>query len=366
MTQTPLAQRLARQITASGPITLADYMATCLLDPEDGYYTHAQVFGAWGDFITAPEISQMFGELVGLALAQNWLDQGAPDPFILAELGPGRGTLMADILRATGQVPGFRAAARVVLVEASARLQEAQSRALRPHPVEWVGRAEDLPEGPLWLVANEFFDALPIRQFTRAGQGWAETMVGLDAQTGALVAGRAPPVAVSALSDRVHAAAPGQVAEICPAAGAIMGTIAWRIAVAQRGLALIIDYGGWAGMGDTFQALRGHTPVDPFADPGRADLTAHVDFAPLAAAARASGARVAGPVLQADFLDRLGIGIRTDVLARRLTGTALETHLAAHRRLTDPAEMGTLFKVLAVTAPTAALPPGFSQTDWKR
>lgn len=363
---TPLAARLARQIVQTGPMPLSDYMAACLLDPDDGYYTRAEVFGAGGDFITAPEISQMFGELVGLALAQNWLEQGAPDPFILAELGPGRGTLMADILRASARVPGFRAAARVVLVEASPRLREAQARALRPHPVQWIDRPEDLPEGPLWLVANEFFDALPIRQFVRDGTGWAETVVGIDPETGALRPGRAPPAAVAALADRVQALPQGTVVEVCPAAGPILADIAWRIAVARRGLALAIDYGGFGGTGDTFQALRRHAPVDPFAEPGHADLTAHVDFAPLVAAARASGARVAGPIGQGLFLERLGIGHRAEALARHLSGVRLETHRAAHRRLTDPAEMGTLFKVLAVTAPAAPLPPGFAPTDWRR
>ena len=363
---TPLTAKLLARITAQGPMSLADYMSACLLDPEHGYYTTAEVFGAGGDFITAPEVSQMFGELIGLALAQSWLDQGAPDPFVLAELGPGRGTLMTDILRAVGRVPNFRAAARVVLVEASPRLREAQARALRPHPVEWVDTAENLPPGPIWLVANEFFDALPIRQFTRSGHGWAETLVGAAADGTTLALCRGPVGPVPELADRLATTAPGDVVEICPAAAPILGGIAWRIAAARRGLALVIDYGGWAGKGDTFQAVARHTPTDPLASPGQADLTAHVDFAALATAARAAGARVAGPIGQGEFLSRLGIGMRAEVLARRLTGLSLERHRAALHRLTHASEMGTLFQVLAVVPPGTATPPGVLPTDWKR
>jgi NADH dehydrogenase [ubiquinone] 1 alpha subcomplex assembly factor 7 len=358
-----LTAALVRRIRQSGPITLADYMAACLLDPTQGYYTRSEVFGAAGDFITAPEISQMFGEILGLALAQSWLDQGAPAPFVLAELGPGRGTLMADILRAVARVPGFRDAARVVMVEASPRLRGVQAAALHPHPACWVDRAEDLPEGPLWLVANEFFDALPIRQFLREGAGWSETVVGLAADGATLMAGRAPVSAVLDLAHRLAETPPGAVVEICPSAVSILGAIALRIATARQGLALVVDYGDWAGTGDTFQALRRHAPVDPLAQPGLADLTAHVDFAALAGAARAAGARVCGPIGQGKYLGRLGIGLRAEVLARGLQGDARDRHMAAFHRLTDPAEMGTLFKVLAITAGSAPRPPGFDPTD---
>jgi len=195
---TPLGERLIRRIARTGPITLAEYMADCLLDPDHGYYTRRDPLGAAGDFTTAPEISQMFGELLGLCLAQYWMDMGAPQGVTLAELGPGRGTLMADILRATRGVPGFHAAARVTLVEASATLRQIQRATLGSHPVTWADSVEALPDAPTFLIANEFFDALPIRQFTRHGDGWAETVVGLTGD--ALTLGRTAPAPLAALN----------------------------------------------------------------------------------------------------------------------------------------------------------------------
>ena len=351
---TPRTRLLARRIRAGGPITLADYMTECLLHPEHGYYTTRPPFGAAGDFITAPEISQMFGELLGLALAQYWLDLGAPAPFTLAELGPGRGTLMADVLRATRAVPGFHAAAGLVLVEASPRLRRVQGDALAGFHPKWAGSAADLPQAPLFLLANEFFDALPIRQFTRAGEGWAETVVGLRGDQ--LVLGRAPPAPLAALEHRLADTAQGDVVEICPAAAPVMSALASRIATGG-GLALILDYGDRLSRGDTFQALRGHAYADPLAEPGRADLTAHVDFAALAAAATGCATAFAP---QGALLQDLGIGARTEALAARLSGPALQSHLAASRRLTAPQEMGTLFKALAVFPQGAPQPPGFA------
>ena len=350
---TPLEALLIRRIRATGPIRLADYMAECLLHPQHGYYTTRPPFGAEGDFTTAPEISQMFGELLGLALAQAWLDRGAPAPFTLAELGPGRGTLMADILRATARVPGFHAAAQVVLVEASPALRDRQRATLGTHPVAWADTAGDLPEAPLFLIANEFFDALPIRQFTRDAAGWRETMVTAPDR---LAFARAAPAPIAALDHRLADTSPGEVVEICPAAAPIMAEIASRIA-RHGGVALIVDYGGWRSRGDTFQALRHHAFADPLAAPGEADLTAHVDFEALAqAAAPCAGACVT----QGALLAALGIAARSAALAARLTGPALESHLAATRRLTDPSEMGTLFKALALHAPGTPPPPGFA------
>lgn len=349
---TPLEALLIRRIAATGPITLAEYMADCLLHPDHGYYATRDPFGVQGDFTTAPEISQMFGELTGLCLAQAWLDQGAPTPFTLAELGPGRGTLMADILRATRTIPGFHAAARVTLIEASATLRQSQRAALAPYAVQWLDRAEDLPEAPLFGVANEFFDALPIRQFTRHQNGWCETMVGLA--DGHLSLGLAAPAPLAALDHRLSDTAPGDVIEICPAAAAIMAELATRIG-AHGGAALIIDYGDWHSRGDTLQALRAHAYTPPLATPGEADLTAHVDFEALAAAAAPCPVQM---TTQGAFLIRLGIGPRSERLAHALTGDALESHLAATRRLTGPHEMGRLFKVLAVHAPDSPAPPG--------
>lgn len=350
---TPLAKVLAARIAMTGPITLADYMTDCLLHPQHGYYTTRDPFGQAGDFITAPEISQMFGELVGLCLAQCWLDQGAPGTVTLSELGPGRGTLMADALRATRSVPGFHAALRLHLVEASPVLRPRQVQALAGWDVTHHDRVETLPDGPLLLIANEFFDALPIRQFQRSEQGWAERMVGADGDR--LVMGLGTDTHHPALAYRLEDTRPGDVVEHCPAAGLVMQQIGARIA-ARGGAALIVDYGDWRSLGDTFQAVQGHAPLDPLATPGKADLTAHVDFEVLArAAAPAAHTRLSA---QGVFLERLGITARAQALARGMTGTALDAHVAAHRRLTHPGEMGSVFKVMGVSPATAAPPPG--------
>jgi NADH dehydrogenase [ubiquinone] 1 alpha subcomplex assembly factor 7 len=342
---TPLGDLFIARIMATGPMRLSDYMAECLLHPMHGYYATRDPFGAKGDFTTAPEISQMFGELLGLCLAQAWLDQGAPGTFTLAELGPGRGTLMADMLRATRAVPGFHAGAQVVLVEASAHLRGVQRATVGD--VMWVDTAQDLPDQPLLLVANEFFDALPIRQFTHVGDGWAETVVGVV--DGRLALGRNPPTALE------HAGEPGDVIEVCPAAVPVMARIGGLIE-RHGGAALIVDYGGWGTAGDTFQAMQGHEFVDPLADPGAADLTAHVDFAALAQASPSQHAYAT----QGALLAALGIHARSARLAGQLQGQALQSHLAATRRLTHPDEMGQLFKVLALYPKGTAPPPGMT------
>lgn len=350
---TPLAEFLVRRIAATGPITVADYMAECLLHPQHGYYATRDPFGTAGDFTTAPEISQMFGELLGLCLAQAWLDQGAPAPFTLAELGPGRGTLMADVLRATRSVPGFQAAAQVVLVEASPVLRQVQRQRLKDRAVTWADDAATLPERPLFLLANEFFDALPIRQFHRDGALWRERIVGL--RDGALAFGLSDPATPAIPGPRFAADPPGTVVELCPAAEPVMAEIGRRLRV-HGGAALIVDYGGWRSKGDTLQALRAHRREDPLANPGEADLTAHVDFEALAQRARVPHS---GLTDQGVLLNRLGIAARAERLAQGLTGAALDSHRAALHRLTDPAEMGSLFKALALHAPGTPPPPGF-------
>jgi len=346
---------LIRRIQTTGPLTLADYMADCLLHPQHGYYATRDPFGAAGDFTTAPEISQMFGELLGLCLAQTWLDQGSPTPFTLAEIGPGRGTLMADVLRGTVLVPGLHAAARVTLIEASPTLRAVQARTLGGHPVTWLDHAADLPEAPLFLLANEFFDALPIRQFTRDPAGWRETLVTASRDHLHFALGPATPLAL--LDHRLDDTAPGDIVEVCPAAAPIMATFADRI---QRhgGAAIVIDYGNWRSLGDTLQALRAHAFADPLAEPGDADLTAHVDFQALAQAA--APCPHSAMTDQRTLLTRLGIAHRSAILARKLRGASLESHLAATHRLTDPSEMGTLFKALALYAPGTPVPPGFT------
>ena len=352
---TDLQSVLLERIASSGPLTVADYMAEALLHPDHGYYTTGAPFGTAGDFTTAPEISQMFGELLGLCLAQSWMDQGAPAAFTLAELGPGRGTLMADVLRATARVPGFLQAANIVLVEVSPKLRKLQVQALDGHDATWVDSVADLPDAPLWCVANEFFDALPIRQFVRDADGWRERCVGqLDT---ALSFGLSPQSPQAQLDHRLDDTKDGDLVEICPAAQAVLADIAQRID-SHGGVGLIVDYGDWRSLGDTLQAVRDHTSVDVLDGPGTADLTAHVDFEALVAAASPAAHTRLTP--QGVFLERLGITQRAQALAETLEGDALKMHIAAHRRLTHPDEMGNLFKVLGLYPATAAPPPGLS------
>lgn len=348
---TALQDILIRRIRQDGPMTVADYMAECLMHPEHGYYTTQTPFGAAGDFTTSPEISQMFGELIGLCLAQSWLDQGAPAPFTLAELGPGRGTLMADILRATRAVPGFHAALQIRLHEGAPALRALQGETLRGYRPAWVERIEALPDQPLFLVANEFFDALPIHQYENRAGLWHERRIGLQGDS--LAFGLSPDPAPSAPDPRFAADGPGSVVETCPAAQPYKDAITARLA-RHGGLALIVDYGGWRSKGDTLQALKSHAFTDPLAEPGRADLTAHVDFEALAL-----GWPHHRYTTQGAFLGALGIAARAARLAQSLTGRALENHRAAHHRLTSEAEMGSLFKVLALHGPSAPPPPGF-------
>jgi SAM-dependent MidA family methyltransferase len=351
---TALAESLARRISATGPMTIADYMAACLFDPQHGYYATRDPLGAAGDFVTAPEISQMFGECLGLALAQSWLDRGAPAPFALVELGPGRGTLMADVLRATARVPGFHAGLSLHLVEASPALRRMQADRLPAAETVWHDDLSTLPDLPIFLLANEFFDALPIRQFLRHGQGWRERMVGLVG--GKLAFGLAEAAPVAALSDRLADTIEGDLIETCAPAQAIAGEIGRRID-AQGGVGLIVDYGGHGPTGNSFQAVRAHRKVDPLATPGEADLTAHVDFASIASAA--APAIASRPTPQGVFLDRLGLTARAEALLRGLPpGEARTSHIAAHRRLTHPDEMGSLFQALALFARGTPPPPG--------
>ncbi len=348
-----LRDHIIARISSDGPMRIDEYMNTCLLHPTLGYYTNRQPFGRQGDFITAPEISQMFGELTGLCLAQKWVLDGAPDRFTLAELGPGRGTLMADALRACRSVPGFLDAAQLVLVEASPALQDVQRATLKNDDVTWVDSVAQLPDAPLYLIANEFFDALPIRQFVRSGPNWCERQVGV--QEGALTFGLSPAVPKSSLASRTDDTRDGDLVETCTAARIMIADIASRIE-GFGGAALIIDYGDWRSLGDTFQALQDHKSVDPLAAPGQADLTAHVDFEALAGAASPALHTKLTP--QGVFLERLGITDRAQKLAAVLNGPALDIHIAAHRRLTHPSEMGNLFKVLGLYQNGKMPPPG--------
>ncbi|WP_420558091.1 class I SAM-dependent methyltransferase [Roseovarius sp.] len=351
---TPLAQILRAEIATTGPMRLDAFMTACLMHPRHGYYSTRDPFGEQGDFITAPEISQMFGELIGLCLAQTWLDQGAPNPVALVELGPGRGTLMADALRATRGVPGFHDALQVHLVETSPALRARQAETLSAHAPAWHDSADTLPDLPALSIANEFFDALPIRQFQRQGDGWCERVVGLSDDTLALGlnAKRIEPTLAHRLDDTTD----GDIVETCPAAAPVIDALARRIA-AHGGAALIIDYGDWRSLGDTLQAVQGHDRADILAAPGLADLSAHVDFEALTDAARGT-CKTTRLAPQALFLSRLGITRRAEALAANMSGHTLDAHHAAFHRLTGREEMGTLFKAMALYPEGAAPPPG--------
>lgn len=330
---TPLGQIIADEIDAGGPMLLSRYMDLCLAHPDHGYYRTRNPLGKAGDFITAPEISQIFGELIGLWAADLWQRAGQPDPVALVELGPGRGTLMADAVRAARSIPGFAASARVHFVETSPVLRAEQ--ALKVPSARWHDKVEDLPgDVPAIIIANEFFDALPIDQFDAQG-----------------VARRVAKDSAGALCwSFADAAVAGQD---CPAASAIVAALAARL-----GALLIIDYGDTQIVHDSFQAVAAHQMVDPLHRPGQCDLTAHVDFGALARSANAAGLKVAGPVTQGSFLRQLGLDVRTATLMR--ANPALAEPLArAAARLADPAQMGQLFKVLALYNPCWPMPAGF-------
>jgi len=358
---TPLAERLADRIENFGPMSVAEYMATCLTDPTDGYYTTREPFGRSGDFVTAPEVSQMFGELIGLWCVATWQQLGEPERFVLAELGPGRGTLIADALRAASVRPSFAAAADIALLEVSPALREKQQAALaglaEPYFVESV---DEIPGGPLIVIANEFFDALPIRQFVHADGQWAERMVGID-DDGKLVFGRGGRVelewqAAGGSSAAIPPPEPGSVLEIRPSGEAIAEALGARIA-AEGGAALVVDYGHITpDYGDTLQAIYHQNYDDPLAHPGEADLTSHVDFSALAAAAAAAGAPPRPVLEQGALLARLGITERAQQLAEDKDDATREAIAAALARLVDEDQMGRLFKAMAFAPPDFAVP----------
>ncbi|MFM1977285.1 MAG: hypothetical protein RL145_2131 [Pseudomonadota bacterium] len=343
-------------IEAFGPISVDAFMAHALYDPQAGYYATRLPLGSRGDFTTSPEISQIFGELVGLWVAQSWLDLGSPSPFHLIELGPGRGTLMADMLRVCQRVPGFMAAMQLHLVETNPGLRDAQSAALGVIPARWYDRLADVPQGDSFIIANEFLDCLPVRQFVRGEQGWHEKLVGLDVE-GRLTFGLGP-----VLPEEPSCAVPndpvGAVRELAPGLPALVETMAERLRTGC-GRALVIDYGDVRGQaGDSFQALFRHQKTHPLDHVGEADLTAHVDFNALISLAKANGLNTSGPVSQREFLLSLGIEARRDALIR--ANPHCESDLTRSvERLIGEAHMGGLFHVAALESPlnTAHGPP---------
>lgn len=358
-----LEAELKHRIERDGPISVAEFMSLALGHREHGYYIKQDPFGAAGDFITAPEISQCFGELIGIWAVAVWEQAGAPAPVNFVELGPGRGTLMADALRAAAQRPAFLQSVHVHLVETSPVLREAQSKSLSnsglaQQPV-WHDTLATVPSGPAIIIANEFFDALPIRQIVATSAGWRERLVGLvDGQLRFLADAGTPDMSPLVPTRLRNAAHPGDLFEYCPAAIAAIDDMAQRIN-ADGLAALFFDYGHvQSALGDTFQAVHHHEPVDVLSTPGDVDLTAHVDFEALVTSA-GRFAQCHGPIAQGDFLRRLGIEIRRDVLAAKAAPQQADLVRSGVHRLTAEQEMGTLVKVLAVTPRGAGIPPAF-------
>ncbi|MBS0281259.1 MAG: SAM-dependent methyltransferase [Proteobacteria bacterium] len=353
-----LGERIAALIAAQGPISVAQFMTLALHDAQGGYYATRDPFGRGGDFITAPEISQMFGEMLGLWCGQVWMDQGCPKNTRLVELGPGRGTLMADALRALKRVPGFLDDVELVLVEASPTLRDIQRERLKDSgaTIRWSTHFE-VQDSPLLLLANEFFDALPVRQYVKTPRGWCERMV--IVKDGELDFALAPQVTPAVAIPASRAGAPdGGVYETASAAMSLTEEIS-RIIAANGGAALLIDYGyADAGFGETLQAVRDHRFAPILADPGASDLSAHVDFAALAEAARHGGAQIFGPRPQGEFLEGLGIHVRARRLVQAHPSEA-ENLTKAVARLTAPDQMGNLFRAMALMPPSAPSPPGF-------
>jgi NADH dehydrogenase [ubiquinone] 1 alpha subcomplex assembly factor 7 len=352
----PFPSRVREIIAHEGPITVERYMSLC----QTHYYATRDPLGAAGDFTTAPEISQMFGELIGLWMLEVWHAMGRPPAVRLIELGPGRGTLMADLLRSARLLPEFLAAVTVHLVETSLALRERQRTALAASgaPVEWHDRIEDVPAGPALVVANEFFDALPVRQFVATDRGWCERLVGVD-QDSLIFGLRSEPE--RGLKGPLRL---GDILELPLGSIDLVKTLSRRLG-RDTGAALIIDYGYWGpAFGDTLQALKGHAYADPLAEPGEADLTTHVDFQALAQAAREENVLVHGLAIQGDFLEALGIGARAERLKQRATAAQAADIDSALARLTErgPKGMGELFKVLALTHDGLAGVPGLPQS----
>lgn len=332
---TKLEEIIAAMIEAEGPMPLDRYMALCLGHPQFGYYMTRDPFGALGDFTTSPEISQVFGELIGVWLLNSWAALGSPKKFALVELGPGRGTLMADILRAVKAVPEFAKAAELHLVETSPVLRALQREKLGD--VVWHDTVESLPAMPCFIIANEFFDALPIQQFENRAGRWFQRCIGYG--EGKLKMGLVP-----------AAPMPGDVGlhEISPVSKAIAEDLGSHIAK-NGGVALIIDYGHLkTAVGDTLQAMRKHAFVSVLDGPGEADITAHVDFENLAKSFISGGVDLLPMLTQGQFLRAMGLDLRTEKLAAKLSGQAAQDFVAASRRLADADQMGNLFKVMAV------------------
>jgi NADH dehydrogenase [ubiquinone] 1 alpha subcomplex assembly factor 7 len=352
---TPLEVEIRRIIATEGPIPVDRYMELCLGHPQHGYYATRDPLGVAGDFVTAPEVSQMFGELIGAWAATVWRQMGSPPSLRLIELGPGRGTLMADALRATKALPEFHSAVSIHMIETSPVLRGLQENALANAgvPIAWHHAMEEVPEGSTIAITNEFVDALPISQFIKDRDGWHVRMIGILDDKLAFVVAPDPMVSHS----EGDATPVGTILE--RRYDRPISLLARHI-VQHSGAALIIDYGHTeSGFGDTLQAVRGHTFANPLKHPGEADLTAQVDFAAIMTWAQRHGVVTHGPVNQGEFLRRLGIEQRAVRLKANATPQQAADIDAALARLTGPGQMGELFKVLAIADPKLGPLPGF-------
>ncbi|MCY4191711.1 MAG: SAM-dependent methyltransferase [Rhodospirillaceae bacterium] len=360
---TPLDRLIRRLITQDGPMPVSLYMTLALQHPKYGYYRQAAPIGLAGDFVTAPEVSQVFGELIGLWMATVWAGAQRPGNSIMCEAGPGRGVLLSDALRAIRQaLPDFEASTTLHLVESSETLRAQQAEALSPLAPTWHDSVEDLPEGPLFLIANEFLDALPVTQFIYTADGWRERMIGLDAENQLLfIPGTAP--ATSAAANGLglpNEAAVGDIHEVQPGVLSFVREIATRIAQ-HHGAALLIDYGENSPFGhSTLRGIRSHRIINPLTNAGDSDLTVDVDFRAVRQVARSAGAIVQGPVGMGPFLHALGVETRRTALTKVADAKHAAVVDQAIDRLLDPDRMGKIFKVLAIAAPSSGSLPGFS------
>ncbi len=351
-------ERLARHISVNGPLPLAEFMHWAMSDPAQGYYSTCQPIGRAGDFITAPEVSQMFGELLGIWAIAAWQAIGSPARFNLVEIGPGRGTLMADMLRAAASHPSFMSSANIILVETSDSLTQTQKETLVGHDtVEWIASLHDLPDWPSIILANELLDVLPVRQYVKTGAAWHERSVGLDTNgklSWVLGTGRLPDDSLPA----GHENEPdGAVFEISPVREAFIRNTATALEN-NGGVALFMDYGhGKTAIGDTFQAVKNHRPVDPLEMPGAADLTSHVDFEALQNIALSSGMHVFPLMTQGEFLLSLGLLQRAGALGRNQSPEIQQRITGEAERLALPGEMGEIFKAFAFSGSAIELTP---------
>ena len=367
----PLEKRIISRIRAEGPMSVAEYMGICLLDPKDGYYPTRDPLGSDGDFITAPEISQMFGEVIGLWAIQSWTDMGKPESINLVELGPGRGIMMSDILRAARLAPDFLKALNVYLIDASAALEAVQAKTLAksPVPVSWVGNLSEVPNGPTIIIGNEYLDCLPIRQFIQKdhfakAKGWHERLVTIDPDMDKLIFG-IDPEAISEITQTTlpsahETARNDDLIETCPATYQLLDQLAERFK-SDLGSALFIDYGPeTTEFGDTFQALKRHEKVGVFSDPGNTDLTARVDFRTLNELAQSVGLKSTNCVTQREFLSKLGLEMRAVALARSKPDS--KDKIARQlERLSGEDQMGELFKAISFQSANLPMPLGFRE-----